>query len=271
MEESISVERCVGNMAKTCIDEWSTKPAGEGSGRTVFKASLTEGKRKEGISMNLLQHVWTLLSSMPCWDADEVAKPWTQHVTYDIPPTFLEKDVPALHHDLSTTLQCDAKGNDAQLVVAYQPSPPLQLGIGPTFGHIDVRLEHECALRNYLKSDATFHKISVDVKKTLTFREHFDWEYTFVLRYREPYHELQLHDPDDHYNDNIDKDFIFRDPPLCFFEISCHGLKQATDHLYFADSFLCKMTDVLPPAWKTTPLYVKQSQHLKAKKAAVSS
>ena len=250
---SISVGKRVGDIAEACIREWTTK-ASETCSHVVFKAALMEGNRKEGVSKEMFEHIWATLSGMPCWDSDEVNAPWTSHVTYDVPPDMLEKSVTDLRrqsHCMRTTLECDAHGNDAEQVVTYLDVPPLRLGIA-THAAIQVYLERRCSTRNYVKKEANFNKISVDVKKTLTFKEHYDWQYAFTLRYREPYHKTH-----DLMNNVEDKDMIFRDPPVCLFEISCAGIKDTHDHQYFTDSFLCKMTDVLPPTWRSIPLHVK--------------
>ena len=254
MNGSISVEKTIGELAHTCMREWSAKATDIGS-HLVFNAALMEGNRREGVSRDLFTHLWTALSSMTCWEAAELEKPWTSHVTYEIPHDMLEKSVHDLRrnaHALRATLECDSQGNDAEQIVTYLETPPLRLGVGQ-HASIEVSLERRCKTRNYVKKEATFHKISVEVKKTLTFKEHFDWHYTFTLKYREPYHKTH-----DLMTDVAEKDMTFCDPPVCFFEISCDGLKDTDDHGYFADSFLCKVTDVLPPRWKAAPLHVKQ-------------
>ena len=253
MNTSLSVEKCVGNMAEECIREWTAKSS-EQCAKVLFKAALNEGNRREGVSMDMFNHIWSALSVMPCWKDGEVEAPWTNPVIYDVPPNMLEKDVEDLRKEsyvLSTTMQCDDQGNDAEQLVTYLKNAPLHLGIAK-HATIDVCIERQCGIRNYIKKEANFTKITMDVTKTLTFHEHFDWEYTFTLRYREPYfntHDLM--------EDVADKDMIFRDPPVCLFHISCAGIKSADDHAYFADSLLCKVMDILPPPWRSIPIHVK--------------
>lgn len=256
MNTSISVEQCVGHLAEECIAEWTTK-ASDHCNRVFFKAALAEGNRREGLSFEMFEHIWSALSAMPCWKEGEVDKPWISTVIYDIPPNMLEKDVEDLRKEsyiLKTTLECDDQGNNAQQIVAYLKTPPLRLGIA-THAAIDVCIERQCGTRNYIKKEANYNKIMIDVSKKLTFHEHFDWHYEFTLRYREPYfntHDLM--------EDVVDKDIIFRDPPVCLFHISCDGVKDTHDHAYFADSFLCKVMDILPPSWRSIPIHVKTTK-----------
>ena len=255
MNMSISVEKCVGDLAEECIREWTTKSSDQ-CGKVLFRAALAEGNRREGISIDMFNHIWSALSVMPCWKDGEVDAPWKNTVIYDVPPNMLEKDVEDLRkksHVLRTTLQCDDQGNDAEQLVTYLTAPPLNLGIGK-HATIDVCIERQCGERNYIKKEANFSKIIIDVTKKLTFHEHFDWEYEFTLRYREPY--FNTHDLMD-MEDVVDKEMVFRDPPVCLFYISCTGVKNTHDSAYFADSFLCKVMDILPPAWRSIPIHVK--------------
>ena len=225
--------------------------------RCVLKATIMEGNRKEGMSPGLFEYMYNVLTAMPCFEATGNTAPWSYHVLYDLPPTMLEKDVEPLRersHRLRTQLHCNADGDDARLVVAYEEKPPLHIGIGK-FATLSVCIDRECVSRNYIKKNTNFTKISVEARKTFTFKEHYDWQYTFILKYREPYYETQ-----DLMKDLTENDMTFRDPPVCLFDISCSGVKQTLDHSYFADSLLCKMSDLFPPAWKVVPLHVRPSR-----------
>lgn len=247
------------DVAQKCMTEWSTKPS-DLCHNVIFKGVFTEGKRKYGVSKELFDHMYQTLSNMQCWDPREVALPWKHHIVYEIQPDALEKDdVRTLQsqshvHHVQTTLKCDAKGNEAALLVSYQDTPSLKLGIGPHVT-VHVNIEKQLASKHYIKKDASFTKIIVESSKTFTFKEHFEWTYTFILRYREPYYKNE----DLKSQDAIDKDMVFCDPPVCAFELSCSGINTLTDHGYFADSFLCKITDLLPRPWKMIPLHVKRS------------
>jgi len=212
MNTSISVEKCVGDMAEECIREWTAKSSDQPHTQVVFKAAIIEGNRREGVSREMFDHIWSALSKMNCWEAGKADKPWKSTVIYDVPPNMLEKSVEDLRkesHVLQTTLQCDDHGNDAEQIVSYLKKPPLCLGIA-THASIDLCIERRCGIRNYIKKEANFLKISLDLTKTLTFKEHYDWHYKFTLRYREPYfNTIDLMD------DVVAKDIIFRDRPVC--------------------------------------------------------
>ena len=253
MNTSISVEKCVGDIAAECIRDWTAKSSDQ-CATTVFKSAFVEGNRREGISKELFNHIWSELSAMTCWEKGEVEAPWKSTIIYDIPPNMLEKDVEDLRkecHVLTTTLECDDQGNDALLHVSYLEAPPLHMGI-TKHATVQVCVERQSGARNYIKNEADFKNIAIHVTKRLTFKEHFDWHYDFTMRYREPYYNIR-----DLMEDVADKDMIFRDPPVCIFNLSCSGVKDTHDYKYFTDSFLCKVMDVLPPAWRSTPLHVK--------------
>lgn len=241
-------------MAQECIHEWTTQSTDHTSVQVVFKASFVEEKHREGVSRGLFDHIWSALSKMNCWEDGEVNKPWKSTVVYDVPPNMLEHNVEDLRkecHVMRTLLQCDDHGNDTEQIVSYLKEPPLSLGIAK-HASIDLSIERRCGARNYIKKEANFLRISMDVSKRLVFKEHYDWHYDFILRYREPY--FKTHDL---MEDVADKDIIFRDPPVCLFEISCAGVKNTHDDAYFTDSFLCKVMDILPPEWRSIPLHVK--------------
>lgn len=255
MQDARAVERHMRNVAKRCLDEWSLKTS-ELCDNVVFKASFNEGKRRQGMSKELFDHMYACLASMQCWDPQELAKPWTFHVVYELQPEALEKDVTPLRNRatgglVQTILTCDDKGNEAQLLVTYQETPPLLVNVGQHLT-IQVNVDKQMTTKNYLKPDTNFTKVTVEAKKTFTFKEHFDWQYTFSLKYREPYHVTE-----DLMKDVTNKDVTFCDPPLCMFELSCNGMKDVPDHTYFADSFLCKVMDMLPRPWRMIPFQVK--------------
>lgn len=255
MSAAAAVEQKIRLIAKSCIDEWSSK-ATETCDTVVFKASFAEGKRKEGVSKELFEHMFKCLAAMTCWDPEQAREPWQYHVIYDIQAEALEKDVTALcKHKVgfSAKLECDAKGNDAQLRISYMDESPVKVGVGH-YAAIEVAIERQSTTRNYIKKDADFTKILVEARKTFTFKEHYDWHYTFILRYREPYYETQ-----DLMADISEKDMTFRDPPMCLVQISSDTVKTTTDSNYFADSFLCKITDLLPHEWKMVPLHLHKN------------
>lgn len=253
MSSAASVELSVQNVAKACIEQWSAK-ASDAHDRAGFRASFAEGKRKDGVSKELFEHMFECLARMNCWDPAEAADPWRYFVRYEMQPDALEKDVAGLckrKHAVRIQLECDSKGNDAGLCVVYEDAPPVQLGVGP-YATVNVAIERQCAARNYIRKGSQFSKVLIEARKTFTFKEHYDWQYTFILRYREPYYETQ-----DLITDISAKDMTFRDPPLCLVQISCDAIKTTTDHAYFADSFLCKVSDLLPHDWKLVPMHVK--------------
>lgn len=252
-----AVEQRVRDVAKSCIDEWTQTSGGSGGGEgsLLFKANFCEGKRKDGVSKELFEYMYGCLSGMTCWDASQVAEPWQYYVIYDVPSEALEKDVTDLSKrkvGLSAQLECDAKGNNAQLRISYSDAPPVKLGVG-FHATINVASEMQCAERNYVKKGTQFSRVVVESRKTFTFKEHYDWHYTFILRYREPYYDTQ-----DLMSDVSEKDMTFRDPPVCLVQITCNAVKSTSDHQYFADSFLCKISDLLPPKWKMVPFHVHQ-------------
>ena len=190
---------------------------------------------------------------MPCF-ANDADTPWTYHVVYDIPTSMLEVDVQPLKdrsQALRTTLQCKANGDDALLRTTYQETPPLDISVGK-YATLRVSMDRQCTTRNYIKKATNFTKICVEARKTFVFQDLFEWRYTFLFKYREPYYDTQ-----DLMKDIVDKDIVFRDPPVCIFQLSCGGVKDTTDHGYFADSLLCKLSDLFPPAWKMEMLQLK--------------
>lgn len=239
--------------ARDCIHQWKQKPSAN-CDAVVFRACMVEGKRKEGVSKQFFEHILALLSSMTCWDASEQDQPWKYTVIYETALESLEKDVTELARSkdsVKAAIFCDAKGSNAVLRLSYQDEPPLQVGIGP-YATVLVALEKRSESGQYLKKDANFSKMVVEARKTFTFHEHFDWEYTLILRYREPYFATN-----DLMTDVEAKDLTFRDPPRCFVEIACHHLKSTDDYAYFADSFLCKISDLLPMGWRMASFHVK--------------
>lgn len=252
---STDVAERLQEMAKECIAQWSQKPS-DTCDSVVFLARLAEGKRREGVSKAFFDHIFHILSNMTCWDASEKIQPWKFIVKYETTLDALEKDFSELSkstHSVKPSITCSAKGNDAVLRVSYEEKAPLQVGIGP-YATVSVILEKRCETGQYLKKDANFSKILVEARKTFVFREHFDWQYTFIQRFREPYFETS-----DLMKDVAAKDLTFRDPPSCFVEISCDGITKTDDSAYFADSFLCKISDLLPGGWRMAPFHIKSS------------
>ena len=248
---SDAARRQLGLVAEASIQQWQRER--QPTEAFVLRARLLEGRRKEGVSREHFEHMFGVLSSMTCWDAAEAERPWEHHVVYEVQPEALERDVTDLrarYTDIRATLACDTKGNEANLALAYHDPalPRARLEVG-TAAAIEVSCETVCTSRTYLKKEAQFAKITVESRKTFTFREHFDWQYTFILRSREPYYDNQ-----DLMANVTEKDMTFCDPPLCMFEITCDGLKDTTDHMYLADSLLCKITDLLAPAWRGLPI-----------------
>ncbi len=246
------VER-LRDVAQACIGQWSQKPSSD-CDVALFLARFVEGPRKEGVSKKVFDHMLHTVSHMTCWNSAESSQLWKYVVVYDVSLTALERDVDEwakAKHAVKATVECDARGDNAVLRLSYADEPPLKLGIGP-FAAVQVVLEKRCDRGQYLKKDTQFTKIVVEARKTFTFSEHFEWEYAFVLRFREPYVETT-----DLMKDVDAKDLTFRDPPSCFVELSCRQAKATLDHNYFADSFLCKMTDLLPGAWRMASLHIK--------------
>lgn len=252
MAADVSTE--MRQVAKQCIDEWSQKPS-DLCHKVVFKSVFTEGKNKLGMSKELFDHMFQTLSNMQCWDPVEKSSPWKYNVVYELTSDSLEKDdvriLQSQKSNVQTTLSCDTKGNEATMLVTYQDNPSLKLGVGPHVT-IHVHMEKQLVSKQYIKKDAAFAKITVESSKTFTYKEHFEWKYTFTLKYREPYYKNE----DLVSQDAIDKDMTFCDPPVCVFELSCEGLDTLTDHGYFADSFLCKISDLLPRPWRMIPMHV---------------
>lgn len=262
------------DVAQDCIRQWNQKPSDD-CDAVVFRTRFAEGQRKEGVDKPTFDHMLRTVSSMTCWDPAEASQPWNYVVAYAVSLDALERDVAdwaKTKHTVQTSVVCDAKGNNAVLRMAYTDQPPLKVGIGP-FATVEVALEKRCDSGQYLKKDTQFSKIVVEARKTFTFSEHFDWEYTFVLRFREPYVETT-----DLMEDLDAKDLTFRDPPTCFVELACRGTKATLDHDYFADSFLCKISDLLPGAWRMAPFLIKSDpvpsppqRHLASAPPAASS
>lgn len=208
----------------------------------TFLATFREGRRKDGVSREWFTYMFDCLSRMPCLDSTD----WTDRVVYDVLPTNLEgqgqgQNLWPTHRII---ISCNGQGNDDHLDLVTTSERKTQVRVG-LFAMVDVCLERRRVGRNhYIKKHAPFTKVAVERTKTFTFHEHFVWTYEFVLRYTEPYVDATLDAPA----------LTFRDPPKCVFRICCHGLQQTTDDAYFADSFLCKVTDLLPPKWRTTCL-----------------
>ncbi len=237
-------------LAQACIYEWTARP-GDLQERVSLKATIKEGKRKEGVTKELFEYMFHVVTSMNCWDPTQAQAPWKEIVSYELQPEHLETGVETLRRTkthLSSTLTCDFKGDDATLLLAYQEKdvPAVHVRAG-THAHMTVAMEKGSCTKNYIRPEASFHKIVVEMQKTWTYREHFDWEYTFSLKYREPYY-----DTSDLMADLREKNLIFCDPPMCCVEIVCAGVKEVTDAQYLADSLLCKIRDLLPPEWKAS-------------------
>lgn len=235
-------------ISEACIREWNSKQS-DLPERVVLKASIMEGRRKEGISKQLFDYMFHVVSSMKCWDPEQVQEAWKESVSYEIQPGHLEKDLETLTRTkdhLSSKIMCNFKGDEATLLLAYEEKdvPAVHLGVDK-YANVTISMEKESSTKNYLQPDMSFHKIVVEVQKTLTYKEHFDWDYTFLLRYREPYY-----DTNDIMRDVLEKDLVFCDPPMCYVVITCTGVKEVTDSKYLADSLLCKIRDLLPPDWK---------------------
>lgn len=255
MQDARAVERRMRNIAKKCIDEWGAKTS-EICDNVVLKASFNEGRQRQGMSKQLFDHIFSCLASMQCWDPKQLAEPWTFRAVYELQPEALEKDVTPLRNratggKVQTSLYCDDKGNGAQLLVTYQENPPLDIGVGQHLT-VQVNIDKQMTTKNYLKPDAQFTKVTVEARKTFTYKEHFDWHYTFSMKYREPYY-----DTEDLMKDITNKDVTFCDPPLCMFELTCDGMKDVSDPNYLTDSFLCKVMDLLPRPWRMIPFQVK--------------
>jgi hypothetical protein len=252
---STDVAERLRDVALECIRQWNQKQSAD-CDAVVFRTRFLEGQLKEGVTKQMFDHMLLTVSRMTCWDPSEASQPWKYVVEYDVALDALERDVAEwakTKRTVKSTVECDAKGNNAVLRLSYTEQPQLLVGIGP-FATIQVSLEKQCDSGQYLKKDTHFSKIVVEARKTFTFSEHFDWEYTFVLRFREPYVETS-----DLMEDLDAKDLTFRDPPRCFVELSCRGTKATLDHAYFADSFLCKVSDLLPGAWQMAPFHVRSS------------
>ena len=188
---------------------------------------------------------------MRCWTQADVAHtPWDLCVTYELAADSLEtSDVNTLTHPgLKASIRCDHNGDAATLDVVYDSDKPDAATTIPLGKHGAVRVH---ALRNlgkrlYTKREIVPKTAVVEARKTFTFHEFVDWNYTFALRYREPYHRtLDLMKNDAH-----DKPLYYCDPPLCVFSISCNGVLSITDETYFVDSLLCKIGDLIPHEWE---------------------
>lgn len=243
-------------LAAASIAEWTSKPDAHAAGcgptdRVVLHAQFTQGSRREGVSKEWFQFMFHLLASMRCWTQADVAHtPWDLCVTYELAADSLEtSDVNTLTHPgLKASIRCDHNGDAATLDVVYDSDKPDAATTIPLGKHGAVRVH---ALRNlgkrlYTKREIVPKTAVVEARKTFTFHEFVDWNYTFVLRYREPYHRtLDLMKNDAH-----DKPLYYCDPPLCVFSISCNGVLSITDETYFVDSLLCKIGDLIPHEWE---------------------
>lgn len=241
-------------LAAASIAEWSLKPDAHAAGcgptdRVVLHAQFTQGSRKEGVSKEWFQFMFHLLASMRCWTQADVAHtPWELAVTYELAADSLEtSDVNTLTHPgLKASIRCDHNGDAATLdVVCDKPdAAPATISLGK-HGAVRVHALRNLGKRLYTKRETVPKTAVVEARKTFTFHEFVDWNYTFVLRYREPYHRTL-----DLMNDTHDKPLYYCDPPLCVFSISCNGVLSITDETYFADSLLCKIGDLIPHEWE---------------------
>jgi hypothetical protein len=249
MKLSLSEETQAGirRIATTCITHWSRKVDVAHPEKLVLRAQFTEGARREGVSQALFEFMYNVLTSMQCWNQAEVLAPWKYHVIYELSADSVETSagLPRSLPGMRASITCNEKGDSASLDVAYDdPHDAVRIPLG-THGAVHVRTLRSLASRVYLKKNTVPIKAVVEARKTFTFREFVDWNYDFVLRYREPYHKT-----DDLVSDCDSKSLYYCDPPLCVVNISCEGAKSMTDDKYFADSLLCKLSDLLPPAWQ---------------------
>lgn len=251
MTSTLEVQKGIHEVASACTMHW--KQRGPDTSTSTFKAFFVEGKRRQGISQKLFNHVLNVLSAMTCWTEEERQQEWTYYVVYEVPQHVVEGSNDDLkdRKDLRTTIECTAKGNHSALRVSYLDKPPLTINIGP-YAALHIVAEKGCNTGQYIAKNATFSKMLVEARKTFTFHEHFDWQYTLTLRYCEPYYETA-----ELVKDVVDKDLFFRDPPTCLFDVSCRGAKDTQDATYFTDSFLCKVMDLLPAPWRMATLNVR--------------
>ena len=253
------VETQLRRIAKACVDLWTAPslpgPASSAGAaaaategpETLLKVSLAEGGRRDGVSPAFFRHVYSLLTSMQCWTPEEREQPWRRTVVFEVPIEHLETQ-PSGGGTL--TLHCDENGDAGELRLTQRDASSSPVGVGKVLA-FQVAVEQHSCKKHYLKPSAQYHKVRIESRKTFVFHEHFDWHYTFVIKHREPYH-----DTEDLMTDAAEKHMYFRDPPSCHIEISCKGVKDTADHVYLADSLLCKVRDLLLPAWREHPFHL---------------
>jgi hypothetical protein len=183
---------------------------------------------------------------MQCWEDGELTKPWETLVIYNLALSDIE---PSPKRDATVTVETDDCGDR----IVMKTTAPLEGGISRATlsagEHLDVRLSAYTVdtLRRNICPRAVFDHVRVEKFKELHYSSpYFRWCYRLTIRWSTP----SLPKDSIGHTAVAKSPLVFLRDPTFHVEVSCIGYGKThitDDAVWFTDSALCKLLDLLPP------------------------
>lgn len=202
------------------------------------------------------QSIYDLVSSWQCWDLSHQAQDWETIVRYEVQTSQVSADsIPQQTSTCATyTVETDEQCvNTNCITTSRQPNEEKQLHLKSTTDALEmnkITVTNSYVDNNLFKlvPKATFGGIEVVKKKTFHLKTHLHWEYEFSLVWSSPFLD-ELESPSGL--------LVFKQEPKCEFKIKCkkrseEGVETPTNWHYVAESFLLKLHDTIPSAYRSS-------------------
>lgn len=242
------MDRSHAIQALSCMGDEFLRCLGDAAGPLEMVAEMGTSfttNFKDDIPKPLFDHIVVFLSTLKCWSPGEIEAPWKTVVTYDVLPCDLTNPP---GRDAKISIQSDDRGSEMAMVSVYDADEARLTLPGEGVG-FRMALRRIDKTKRILKKTAVFSNVVVDKTKTLSYKSFFAWQYRLSTRWSHPsIPTMEMGTTLESKNT-----LSFTQTPTYHFSIKCqgHGTQTIKDPLWFIDSYLCKIMDIIPPPYRS--------------------